>query len=163
MPWKHAPSIPWRTDSPIARSRTSFRNATSSPRCGAGTRCRLRQVVQRDRDALPARGRRAGCRHLPQAPYAELQPVRHDRQRPGLRPRPVDASARSASRPPCRRRRRGKRQNRVGQIQTSRLSDARPPLLAAPGMFHSADGRSIHRLPRPNRGGIPLGSLRVRR
>jgi hypothetical protein len=51
------------------------------------TRSRLRQVVQRDRDALlAARSRRAGCRQLPPPPHVELRPLRADRQRPGIRP-----------------------------------------------------------------------------
>jgi hypothetical protein len=36
------------------------------------------------------------------------------------------------------------------------FSETPQPTLAEPRTFHSADGRSIHPLPRPDRGGIPL-------
>jgi hypothetical protein len=66
-----------------------------APGCRPRPRCPTR----------PGCGRRDRRRYLPPAPHAELRPVRHDRQRPGLRPRAVDARARSLSRPSCRRRR----------------------------------------------------------
>ena len=45
----------------------------------------------------------------------------------------------------------------------SRLSETPQPTLAEPRTFHSADGRTIHPLPRPDRGGTPPGSPQARR
>jgi hypothetical protein len=61
--------------------------------------------------------------HLSPAPHVDLRQVRDDRHRPGLCPRPVDAGARRASRPPIRRRRQGERRDRVEFRAPARAGD----------------------------------------
>ena len=82
----------------------------AQPRAGGAGR----KARRRDRPALQSRRQRRICRRfLPPALHARLRPLRHDRRRPRLPARALDALSRKAARPPCLRRRPRRRRHRL--------------------------------------------------